>query len=97
MTGEARGEIDVVADGAHRYRAVLTSGTGRSSEHVVVSDSALLERVQATEAEEPVLVRRVLEVLLEAAENSAGDVPPVIDLDQLDRERPELLPSVPLR
>ncbi|PRY15954.1 hypothetical protein [Kineococcus rhizosphaerae] len=91
------GEIDVVADGEHRYRAALVTADGARSEHVVTSDSELLERVRATEAEEPFLVRRVLEVLLEASENSGNPVPPVVDLRQLDRERPELLPSVPLR
>jgi hypothetical protein len=91
------GEIDVRADGEHRYAAALTTADGTTTEHVVVSDPDLLERLHATEAEEPFLVRRVLEVLLEAAENSAADVPAVVDLTALDAERPDLLPSVPLR
>ncbi|MEZ0164934.1 hypothetical protein AB2L27_09170 [Kineococcus sp. LSe6-4] len=94
---ETQGDIDVWADGEHRYRAVLETSAGRRSEHVVTSDADLLERIHATDAEEPFLVRRVLEVLLDAAETSGGDVPEVVDLRELDRERPELLPSVPLR
>ncbi len=92
-----RGEIDVRADGEHRYRAVLETSSGERTEHLVTSDAELLERIQATEAEEPFLVRRVLEVLLETVESSGGEVPAVVDLRELDRERPELLPSVPLR
>ena len=96
------GEIDVSADGAHRYAAVLTTSAGTRSEHVVTSDPAVLAKVSVTDAEEPFLVRRVLEVLLEAEEASeAGGNPPalpaVIDLRTLDAERPDLLASIPLR
>jgi len=91
------GEIDVRADGEHRYAAALTTNAGSTTEHSVVSDPGLLERLHATDADEPFLVRRVLEVLLDAAENSEGDVPPVVDLRALDAERPELLASLPLR
>ncbi|GAA0301921.1 hypothetical protein [Kineococcus aurantiacus] len=91
------GEIDVVADGEHRYRARLGTTDGASTEHVVTSDAGLLERVRATAAEEPILVRRVLEVLVEASQTSGNPLPEVIDLRRLDAERPELLPSVPLR
>ena len=94
---ETRGDIDVRADGEHRYRAVLETSDGRRSEHLVTSDAELLERVHATAAEEPFLVRRVLEVLLDTVETSGGEVPAVVDLRELDRERPELLASVPLR
>ena len=95
------GNVDVSADGEHRYAAVLTTAGGRRSEHVVVSDPLLLERLQVTDTEEPFLVRRVLELLVGAADSAEAEgdrpaVPGVIDLTALDRERPELLPSVAL-
>lgn len=96
------GNVDVQADGEHRYAATLTTTGGMVSEHVVTCDSDLLERLEATEAEEPILVRRVLEVLVEAADAAEADgdiaaVPTVVDLRELDRERPDLLASLPLR
>lgn len=89
--------IDLVADGEHRYLATLRASDGTLSEHVVTSDAALLERVAVADAQEPLLVRRVVEVLLETAETSGGTVPAVIDLRELDAARPDLLASVPLR
>jgi hypothetical protein len=99
---ENRGVIDVNADGEHRYAAVLTTGAGSRTEHIVTSDSHLLEKLQATAAQEPMLVRRVLEVLLEAEEAAEEQgrlpaLPTVIDLRALDAERPDLLASIPLR
>lgn len=96
------GDVDVQADGEHRYAATLTTAGGVSSRHVVTCDPELLERLMATRADEPVLVRRVLEVLVEAADRAESDgnlaaVPTVVDLRELDRERPDLLPSLPLR
>ncbi|MFD0482242.1 hypothetical protein ACFQ46_06515 [Kineococcus sp. GCM10028916] len=96
------GAIDVSADGEHRYAAVLTTAAGTRTEHLVTSDTALLEKLQATSADEPFLVRRVLEVLLQAEEaaEEAGHLPAlptVIDLTALDAERPDLLASIPLR
>lgn len=96
------GEVDVQADGEHRYAATLTTSGGARSEHVVTCDEEVLEHAGATSAEEPVLVRRVLEVLLRAAEDAEASghvaaVPSLIDLRELDRERPELLPGLPLR
>ena len=95
-------DVDVQADGAHRYAATLTTTGGVRSQHVVTADPELLARLQATAADEPVLVRRVLEVLAVAADEAeAADddraVPAVIDLAELDRQRPDLLPSLPLR
>lgn len=68
MSTSASGEIDVVADGEHRYAAVLTTSAGTRTEHVVTSDPDLLAKLSVTDAEEPFLVRRVLELLLDAAE-----------------------------
>jgi hypothetical protein len=95
------GEIDVSADGVHRYAAVLTTSAGTRTEHVVTSAPAVLEKVAATATEEPFLVRRVLEVLLAAeeaaeAEGHPAPLPAVIDLSALDAERPDLLASIPL-
>jgi hypothetical protein len=95
------GEIDVSADGAHQYTAVLTTSAGTRTEHVVTSDPALLEKVSVTDTEEPFLVRRVLEVLLQAEEAAEAEghlpaLPAVIDLRALDAERPDLLASLPL-
>ncbi len=89
------------ADGEHRYAATLTTAGGVSSEHVVTCDERVLAVAGATPAEEPVLVRRVLEVLVRAADEAeaAGRpsaLPAVLDLDALDRERPDLLPGLPL-
>ncbi|WP_432541669.1 hypothetical protein [Kineococcus sp. SYSU DK002] len=95
--GETVPGIDLVADGEHRYLATLRGSDGTRTEHVVTSDPDLLERVAVTPAEEPFLVRRVVEVLLETAETSGGTVPAVVDLRELDAARPELLRSVPLR
>ncbi|WP_369054921.1 hypothetical protein [Kineococcus terrestris] len=104
-------EVEVRADGAHRYAAVLTTATG-SSEHVVTADEELLARLDVTAAEEPVLVRRVLEVLAAALDRAERDdagpgddpaggraavLPALIDLAALERERPELLRDLPLR
>lgn len=96
------GDVDVQADGEHRYAATLTTSGGVSTQHVVTCDDDLLERLRATPADEPVLVRRVLEVLVTAADQAEADgslaaVPSVVDLRELDRERPDLLPSLPLR
>jgi len=96
------GDVDVQADGEHRYAATLTTSGGVSSQHVVTCDDELLERLMATPADEPVLVRRVLEVLVSAADQAEADgddavLPAVVDLRELDRARPELLPSLPLR
>ncbi|WP_432547340.1 hypothetical protein [Kineococcus sp. SYSU DK004] len=105
-------EVEVRADGAHRYAAVLTTGSGSSSEHVVTADEELLARLDVTAAEEPVLVRRVLEVLAAALDEAERDdagpgddpaggraavLPTHIDLAALERERPELLRDLPLR
>ncbi|WP_432482395.1 hypothetical protein [Kineococcus esterisolvens] len=93
--------MDVQADGEHRYAATLTTARGASSEHVVTCDEEVLAKAGATTAEEPVLVRRVLEVLVRAADEAeaAGEtpaVPRVVDLRELDRQHPELLPNLPL-
>ncbi|MGI4895612.1 MAG: hypothetical protein ACRYF3_10925 [Janthinobacterium lividum] len=96
------GDVDVKAAGEHRYSASLTTAGGSRSEHVVTTDPQLLERLQATRAEEPILVRRLLEVFVAAADQAERDgnptaVPTLIDLGELDRERPDLLASLPLR
>jgi len=95
-------DVDVRADGAHRYLAVITTAAGRRTEHVVACDEELLAELQVTAAEEPFLVRQVLDVLARAADageqdGSGATVPEVIDLRELDRERPDLLASLPLR
>jgi len=94
-------DVDVRADGEHRYRAAITTAAGRRTEHVVVCEAQLLEDLQVTAAEEPFLVRQVVEVLAAAADageqdGSGATVPEVVDLRELDRERPDLLASLPL-
>ncbi|MCI2238859.1 hypothetical protein MO973_28985 [Paenibacillus sp. TRM 82003] len=96
------GAVDVQADGEHRYAATLTTAGGTSSSHVVTCDAGVLEELGATAADEPVLVRRVLEVLVRSADEAeaAGRtpaVPEVVDLRELDRQVPDLLPNLPLR
>ncbi|NAZ81686.1 hypothetical protein GTR02_07625 [Kineococcus sp. R8] len=96
------GDVDVRADGEHRYLAAITTTGGRRTEHVVASDPQLLADLRMTAAEEPFLVRQVLDVLARAADAAEQDgpgagLPDVIDLRELDRERPDLLASLPLR
>ncbi|NIZ92640.1 hypothetical protein [Kineococcus rubinsiae] len=95
-------DVDVRADGEHRYLAAITTAAGRRTEHVVASDPQLLEELRMTAAEEPFLVRQVVDLLARAADageqdGSGATVPEVIDLRELDRERPDLLASLPLR
>jgi len=95
-------DVDVRADGEHRYRAVITTAEGRRTEHVVACDEQLLAELQVTAAEEPFLVRQVLDVLARAADagerdGSGATVPEVVDLRELDRQRPDLLAGLPLR
>ena len=94
-------DVDVRADGEHRYLAAITTAAGTRTEHVVASDPQLLAELQLTTAEEPFLVRQVLVLLARAADAGEQDgtdatVPEVIDLRELDREHPDLLPSLPL-
>jgi hypothetical protein len=95
-------DVDVRADGQHRYLAAITTTAGRRTEHVVSLDAQLLAELQVTAAEEPFLVRQVLDVLARAADageqdGSGATVPEVVDLRELDRQRPDLLASLPLR
>jgi hypothetical protein len=95
-------DVDVRADGEHRYLAAITTTGGRRTEHVVALDAQLLAELQVTAAEEPFLVRQVLDVLARAADagerdGSGATVPQLVDLRELDRERPDLLASLPLR
>ncbi|MFB9377441.1 hypothetical protein ACFFKU_14815 [Kineococcus gynurae] len=97
MSEQTGPDVDVRADGEHRYVAALIRSTGDESRHEVRSDADLLAELGLTAAEEPFLVRRVLELLAEANEDPGAQVPEVIDLRVLDAERPDLLRSLPLR
>ena len=88
-------ELDVRADGLHRYAATITTDEGTSHEHAVTCDEDLLAELGLGKTEEPLLVRRALEVLARSAD-PAG-LPGVIDLRELHRQRPDLLPSLTLR
>ena len=95
-------ELDVRADGEHRYAATTTSPDGTGNlEHTVLSDPALLAELGLGRVEEPLLVRRALEQLVRTTQrhgDGAGSaLPPVIDLAQLHAEDPDLLRNLTLR
>ena len=94
-------DLDVRADGEHRYAATTTAPDGTTARHEVLSHPELLAELGLGPAEEPLLVRRALEELVRAADRGAGaatgGLPAVIDLRLLHEEHPELLRSLTLR
>lgn len=68
-------DLDITADGPGRYLLALDG-----SDHTVTVSAALLADLGLTAAQEPVLIRRVVELL--AARGVRP--PPVLDLAQLD-------------
>ncbi|GAA4660541.1 hypothetical protein [Kineococcus glutinatus] len=86
-------ELDLQADGSHRYLATTTTADGTAREHTVLCDEELLAELGLGRTEEPLLVRRALETMLRAA-GEDGELPAVIDLRALGEERPELLDAL---
>jgi len=69
-------DLDIRADGEHRYLAEVTDEDGASSEYTVEVPESLLDELNLEPADEPLLVRSALELLLakhgEALGNSFG-------------------------
>lgn len=82
-------ELDLRADGAHRYAVTLTApgDDTLSVTHVVSVPPSLLEELQLTLADEPVLVRQAVELL------ASGERPPLperFSLTDAEQLRPGL-------
>ena len=95
-------DLDVRADGEHRYVATTASPDGTGTlEHAVLSAPDLLADLGLGPVEEPLLVRRALEQLVRTTQRGPGQpraaLPEVIDLPQLHAENPELLRNLTLR
>ena len=83
-------ELDITADGEHRYRA--QAGEDGPTYHVTVTQ-AVLDELHLTDADEPTLVRKALEVL---ATQDAGALPREFSLEDAERTYPGLLEQVRL-
>lgn len=73
-------EIDVRADGEHRYAVSVAE-----RQHTVSVPESLLGELQLTDADEPVLVRQALELLLV---NGDQDLPASFALTEVEALRP---------
>ncbi len=78
-------ELDIRADGEHRYRASLTTDDGTVSEYVVEVPQGLLADLNLEAADEPTLVRTALEMLLE---RSHSQLPQTFRLDDAEAVHP---------
>lgn len=56
--------LDIRADGEHRYRADVTGADGKPSQYVVQVPESLLDELNLEPADEPLLVRTALDLLL---------------------------------
>lgn len=80
-------ELDVTADGEHRYRA--RTGDGRS--YTVTVTAGVLDELHLADADEPTLVRKALELLVA---QDAGELPASFTLEDAERLYPGLLEQV---
>jgi len=74
-------DLDIRADGEHRYLAGLTTDDGTTNEYVVEVPEALLTDLNLEAADEPTLVRTALELLLE---RPGSQLPRTFSLDDAD-------------
>lgn len=75
-------ELDVRADGEHRY---VVSGPEPAREHTISVPESLLDELRLTDADEPVLVRQALELLLAKGDH---DLPRDFALTDVEALRP---------
>jgi len=57
-------DLDVRAAGEGLYEADVVAADGQGSRHLIEADAAALDRLHATAADEPFVVRRALELVL---------------------------------
>lgn len=84
-------ELDITADGEHRYR---TQAGEDGPVYRVTVTGAVLEELHLTDADEPTLVRKALEVL--ATQDGSWAVPEDFTLEDAERAYPGLLEQVRL-
>jgi hypothetical protein len=78
-------DLDVRAGGDHVYDVVVTADDGRTHEYRVTAPASLVEDVGAAEVDEPTVVRRALELLLE---HRGGAMPPQFSLAEVEDSYP---------
>lgn len=78
-------DLDVRAGGEHVYDVVVTDDDGSSREYRVTVPEFLLAQLGAEDADEPTVVRRALELLLD---QQGGAMPPQFSLDQAEETYP---------
>lgn len=83
-------ELDVRAAGEHAYEAEVVSADGATTTSQVAVETDVLVELGATDADEPLVVRRALELVLEVG----GALPERTSLGALGRDYPALLPEL---
>ena len=78
-------DLDVRAGGEHVYDVVVTADDGRAHEYRVTAPESIVEDVGVTEVDEPTVVRRALELLLE---HGGGAMPPQFSLAEVEDTYP---------
>jgi hypothetical protein len=84
-------DLDIRADGEHRYRADVTDAHGATGEYVITVPERLLDELNLETADEPLLVRSALELLL-ARHGEVLDAD--FGLDDAVRTYPHLLDEI---
>lgn len=79
-------DLDISASGAHEYAVTMTDGAS-TTDHTVRVSERLLADLGLTAAEEPVLVRRSMEYLLQ--HESPGRLLRSFDLDEIATNFPD--------
>lgn len=59
------GNLDITADGEHRYVATVTREDGTTRDYTVQVPTSLLSELNLSDADEPLVVRAALEMILD--------------------------------